>query len=786
MTQPVQTSSVAIALWVQDQIVPSDSTAAVGTSAVGSSSSSESSGRGDVNRMPQANTTVFIDGEQNTVAGSDVTDDRQSARDDGGTPATAGVAAAPHLAAPATPASSTHSPLKSADVATAATTAGGRIYFHSLHQRKGLKSPGIGSNGSNSAARRHRTSSAAAADVTTTSIGSSVEEILSLCGGRIPYEVISSVDSSVVRPLLPTVSSLQLRHRAVQDVAQAISRCLRLSGFGYEIRFYVFGSVNLRTVLPDGDIDITLVVDDAAAPQQAIQDLLPKLRDILPQCNPRILVDQLVFAEVRVLKLVYYGFSIDVTVGQKGGLGTACFLHEVDDKIGFHHLFKKSLTLIKAWCNYEAHILGATGGYLGTYAVTVMLISLLNEVPFHLLRNDPNSCASPFRVLVKFLYYVSSFDFENYCMTIHGPVPVAFMAQSTIVSPYGGYVFPERKEVIDHRFVDDILLRYGLHNSMTAASTPPMGDTATTTPTGSAGYARGMPTNSTSPSPAGFPNTPLVSGLAPSSSPQVSPTNTPRLSPVPNGPNGGGFPLRNMNVSDPLRPASNLTRGVCRNHQGRIRNAMLHGLNVMSHLMSRIDLFETDSTIFLHEVFPSTEVALHAAATEQHLRSNLHPPSPGGSGLSELLQCSNCIQPSVFCADVGLQSQPVFVEPAATRPPGVAKPLQYISHHHHHQQLHHQHNQQHHHFDVTKPPSSDLQRPFVTHVTVEKQQRPISPLPSTLSSADRADSVQAKQRQLRAGMRRGGGGRGGGGGRDRGAPNIAAMDFPPLPANAGE
>lgn len=64
------------------------------------------------------------------------------------------------------------------------------------------------------------------------------------------------------------------------------------------------------------------------------------------------------------------------------------FLHEMDRLIGHAHLLKRTLLLLKSWASYEAHILGGQGGYLSSYAVTIMLIALLNTVDFVEDEND--------------------------------------------------------------------------------------------------------------------------------------------------------------------------------------------------------------------------------------------------------------------------------------------------------------------------------------------------------------------------------------------------------------
>lgn len=255
----------------------------------------------------------------------------------------------------------------------------------------------------------------------------------------------------------------------------SFSSTLANGRFG-QIRMYIFGSVNMRTVLPDGDNDVTLEIDGLVAnPEQAYPispavlsygednpvgadgrkgggrvstmnangllneagyadssktstlplttdssagnpegtlqltttsegqpflvkpieinlaagELLKGVRDYLTQQqdqewqgSPRVYVDTLVSAEVQVLKLMINGYRFDVTVGQTGGVNCAQFFHTMDELIGRQHLLKRTMLLLKAWLSYEAHILGGQGGYLGSYTVSIMLISMLNIVEF--------------------------------------------------------------------------------------------------------------------------------------------------------------------------------------------------------------------------------------------------------------------------------------------------------------------------------------------------------------------------------------------------------------------
>lgn len=99
---------------------------------------------------------------------------------------------------------------------------------------------------------------------------------------------------------------------------------------------------------------------------------------------------------------------------QAGGLSTLCFLQEVDQLIGQDHLFKRSIILMKAWCYYESRILGSHHGLLSTYALTILIMYI-----FNVCYDDIDS---PLRALYYVLQYFCQFDWDNYAISIHGPV----------------------------------------------------------------------------------------------------------------------------------------------------------------------------------------------------------------------------------------------------------------------------------------------------------------------------------------------------------------------------
>ncbi|WCJ20058.1 PAP/OAS1 substrate-binding domain superfamily [Euphorbia peplus] len=184
----------------------------------------------------------------------------------------------------------------------------------------------------------------------------------------------------------------------------------------YTIEVIPFGSVPLKTYLPDGDIDLT-----ALSEPNKEEELAREVCNILKyrETDPYSEVTDVRYidAQVKVVKCCVKDIPIDISFNQIPGLCTLCFLEKVDRLIGKNHLLKHSIILIKAWCFYESRILGAFHGLISTYALEILVLHIINI--FHL------SLPGPLAVLHRFLEYYSTFDWKNYCVGINGPVALS-------------------------------------------------------------------------------------------------------------------------------------------------------------------------------------------------------------------------------------------------------------------------------------------------------------------------------------------------------------------------
>ncbi|XP_009363860.2 uncharacterized protein LOC103953787 isoform X1 [Pyrus x bretschneideri] len=152
-------------------------------------------------------------------------------------------------------------------------------------------------------------------------------------------------------------------------------------------------------------------------------------------------------AQVKVVKCIVNDVAIDISFNQTAGLSTLCFLEQVDRLIGKDHLFKKSIILIKAWCYYESRILGAHYGLIATYGLETLVLFIINR--FH------SSLRGPLEVLLIFLEYYSTFDWENYAISINGPVALSFLPE-IIVTPQN----EEEEFLLSEEFVRECRLAF--------------------------------------------------------------------------------------------------------------------------------------------------------------------------------------------------------------------------------------------------------------------------------------------------------------------------------------
>ncbi|XP_022859264.1 uncharacterized protein LOC111380033 isoform X2 [Olea europaea var. sylvestris] len=196
-------------------------------------------------------------------------------------------------------------------------------------------------------------------------------------------------------------------------------------------RVFPYGSVPLKTYLPDGDIDLT-AFGGANVEDKFAEDMKFVLEGEENNSSAEFVVKdvQLISAEVKLVKCMVQNIVVDISFNQIGGLCTLCFLEQVNRLIGKNHLFKRSIIMIKAWCYYESRILGAHHGLISTYALETLVLYI-----FHLFHTTLDG---PLAVLYKFLDYYSKFDWDTYCISLYGPVHISSLPAIVAETPEDG------------------------------------------------------------------------------------------------------------------------------------------------------------------------------------------------------------------------------------------------------------------------------------------------------------------------------------------------------------
>ncbi|KAL5075324.1 hypothetical protein RYX36_014308 [Vicia faba] len=231
-----------------------------------------------------------------------------------------------------------------------------------------------------------------------------IDEELWLMAEERAQEILCTIQPNVVS---------EVNRKQIIDFVQ------RLIGGYYGGEVFVFGSVPLKTYLPDGDIDLTVLSQESVEEDlaQAVCNLLGSGEDLEYEVKDI----QHIRAQVKVVKCTVKGIAVDISFNQMAGLYALRFLEEVDQLVGKNHVLKRSIILVKAWCYYESRLLGAHHGLLSTYALEILVLYIINC--FH------SSLCGPLEVLYRFLDYYSTFDWEKNYITIDGPQPLSSLPE---------------------------------------------------------------------------------------------------------------------------------------------------------------------------------------------------------------------------------------------------------------------------------------------------------------------------------------------------------------------
>ncbi|CAL0312433.1 unnamed protein product [Lupinus luteus] len=230
------------------------------------------------------------------------------------------------------------------------------------------------------------------------------------------WETAEERVQEILNVIQPNVVSESIRKEII-DYVQWLIR----SYIGVEV--LPFGSVPLKTYLPDGDIDFTVLSHD-----NSDEDLAQSVCNILQ--SEQVKDIKHIHAQVQIVKCTVKNIAVDISFNQMSGLYALQFFEQVDEMVGRGHLLKRSIILIKAWLYYEGRMLGSHNGLLSTYAVEILVLYIINR--FH------KSLFGPLEVLYLFLDYYSKFEWETNYVSVDGPKPLSSLPE-IVETPEGDW-----------------------------------------------------------------------------------------------------------------------------------------------------------------------------------------------------------------------------------------------------------------------------------------------------------------------------------------------------------
>ncbi|KAE8676876.1 hypothetical protein F3Y22_tig00111582pilonHSYRG01455 [Hibiscus syriacus] len=132
--------------------------------------------------------------------------------------------------------------------------------------------------------------------------------------------------AELIACIQPNAVSEGRRNAVANYVQRLISKC-------FPCQVFTFGSVPLKTYLPDGDIDLTTFSKDRNLKDTWVHQVLDMLQNEEKHENAEFRVKEVQYiqAEVKIIKCLVENIVVDISFNQLGGLCTLCFLEEVSD-----------------------------------------------------------------------------------------------------------------------------------------------------------------------------------------------------------------------------------------------------------------------------------------------------------------------------------------------------------------------------------------------------------------------------------------------------------------------
>lgn len=299
-------------------------------------------------------------------------------------------------------------------------------------------------------------------------ITSLINDTGSVSSAYLPLDVINSTIMSpsllqfsgdILQVILPTTDQLLYRHNIEKYISKLVRKSLgaqlyqtgltslncflpddpiALSVYlcrGLEHSWYIRLNEKLTRMSTGGSANTELAEDDDEKPETEVVDAtnksIPKSPPVdsssspprpqqqtststnHPIANVNVITDEV----ESILQCVMGNTTVNIRANMKIDLCFAAFLEEVDRSVGCNHLFKKSLTLVRAWWIYESPKY-ADGSFnpdvIPDTAICIMVCAVFNLYT--------NKISSPMHSLLLFLSEFSEFNWLVYALTIFGRV----------------------------------------------------------------------------------------------------------------------------------------------------------------------------------------------------------------------------------------------------------------------------------------------------------------------------------------------------------------------------
>ena len=231
--------------------------------------------------------------------------------------------------------------------------------------------------------------------------------------GTVSYQALDAIHARLnvlYHILAPSEDSISCRYQIIKYIRD------ELHSIFPELQLIPYGSFVTRIFLPDGDVDLSIIVaeDDANDVFSQFYTHLKEIASSQEHATFKITNLSKIQAEMSIIRLVINGIFIDISAARPTGLVTSLYIQLLNDSIGRNNLLKRSVILVQAWSLYEAHILGSHSQMLNSYALRVMTAFILTNSP---------ELVHPLQVLFKFFAFYSTFDFTNNTITAFGVIP---------------------------------------------------------------------------------------------------------------------------------------------------------------------------------------------------------------------------------------------------------------------------------------------------------------------------------------------------------------------------